>query len=151
MDAVLGIPGINEAQLRAVNMCQIYLIVIMVSDMASTQGTAISLGIMLGKWRRESTLLWSNLPCTPPKMWEVFRRMIMKEIGTMARAYNPGAEMPLKKNMGKCLRVERHIQYALMRDEVACYERVGNRWRRYEKDTQNNLFRLQDEHTIDIT
>ena len=30
MDAVLGIPGINEAQLRAVNMCQIYLRVIMV-------------------------------------------------------------------------------------------------------------------------
>ena len=119
MDAVLGIPGINEAQLRAVNMCRIYLRVIMVSDMANAQGTAISPGIMMGQWRRESVLSWPNLPCPPPKMWEVFRRMMMKSFGTMSRVYNPGAEMPLKKKMDKWLREERHIQYSLMQDEAA--------------------------------
>ena len=144
MDAVLGIPGINETQLRAVNMCQIYLREIMVLDMANTQGTAISPGRMLDKWSRESTLLWPDLPCPPPKTWEVFRRMMMKALGTLARVYNPGAKMPLKKNLGKWLRVERHIQYSLMRDELSCYERGGDRWRRYEQDTQTDLFRLQD-------
>ena len=84
-------------------------------------------------------------------MWEVFRQMMIKVVGTMARVYNPGAEMPLKKKMGKWLRVERHIQYALIRDEAAYYERLGEGWRRYEKDTQTNQFRLQDEHNIDIT
>ena len=53
MSAVLSIPGINEAQLRAVNMCQIYLRVIMVSDMVNAQGTAISPGRMMVQWRRE--------------------------------------------------------------------------------------------------
>ena len=48
MEAVLGVPGINEAQLRAVNMCRIYLRVIMVSEMANIQGTAIPPGRMLG-------------------------------------------------------------------------------------------------------
>ena len=80
MDAVLGITGINEAQLRAVNMCQIYLRVIMVSDMANTQGTAIPPGRMLGKWRRDSKLSWHDLPCPSPKMWEVFRWMMMKSL-----------------------------------------------------------------------
>ena len=93
---------------------------------------------------------WPDLPCPPPKMWEVFRRMMMKVIGTMARVYNPRAEMPLKKKMGKWLRVERHIQYALMRNEVACYERVGDRWRRYEKDKQINSFQFQKVHSIGI-
>ena len=96
----------------------------MVSEMANIQGTAIPPGRMLGKWRRDSTLSWPDLPCPPPKMWEVFRRMMMKAFGTMARVYNPGAEMPLKKKMGKWLRVERHIKYSLMRNEVACYEIV---------------------------
>ena len=107
----------------------------MVSDMANVQGTTISPGIMLGKWSRESNLSWPDLPCPPPKIWEVFRQMMMKALETMARVYNPGAKMPLRKKMGKWLRVDRHIQYTLMRDEVACYERVGDRWRRYEQDT----------------
>ena len=140
MDAVLGIPGINQAQLRAVKMCRIYLRVIMVSDMANTQGTAISPGRMLGKWRKESTFLWPDLPCPPPKMWEVLRQLMMKALGTMARVYNPGAEMPLKKKMDKWLSVDRHIQYSIMRNEVACYERIGDRWRRYEQDIQTNSF-----------
>ena len=37
IEAVLGIPGISEAQLIAVNMSRIYLRVIMVSEMANTQ------------------------------------------------------------------------------------------------------------------
>ena len=57
--------------------------------------------------------------------------------------------MSLKKKMGNCLREERHIQYSLMRDEAACYERLGERWRRYEKDIQINQFRFQKEHNID--
>ena len=44
MDAMMRIPGVNKAQLRAVNMCWIYMRVIMVSHMANAQGTAIYLG-----------------------------------------------------------------------------------------------------------
>ena len=66
-------------------------------------------------------------------MWEVFQKIMMKAFGTMSRVYNPGAEMPLNKKMGKWLRAERNIKYSLMRDDVACYERVGEVWRyRYE-------------------
>ena len=75
--------------------------------------------------------------------------MMMKAFGTMSRVYNLGSEMPLKKKMGKCLRAERHIQYSLMRDDAAFYERVGERWRRYEKDNQINQFKFQKEHNID--
>ena len=37
-----------------------------------------------------------------------------------------------------------------MRIEVACYERVGDRWQRYEQGNQTNSFRFQNEHSIDI-
>ena len=37
-----------------------------------------------------------------------------------------------------------------MRDDAACYERVGEGWRRYEKDNQINQFSFQQEHNIDI-
>ena len=116
MEAVGCIPGINEAQLRAVNMCRIYLKVIMVSEMANIQGTAIPPGRMLCRWRRDSTLSWQDLPCPSPKMWEIFRWMMMKALGTMARVYNPADEMPLKKKMRKWMRVERHICYTFMRN-----------------------------------
>ena len=56
---ILGISGINEDQLRAVNMYQIYLRVIMVSDMVNAQGTTIPQGRMMGQWRRESVLYTS--------------------------------------------------------------------------------------------
>ena len=131
MEAIGGIPGITDPQLRAVNMCQIYLRVIMVSEIANMQGTAIPPGRMLGGWRRDSTLSWPDLLCPSPKMWEMFRQMMMKAFGTMARVYNPAAEVPLKKKLGKWLRVDRHICYMFVRDETACYEREGDSWRQY--------------------
>ena len=62
MDAMMRIPGVNEAQLRSVNMCLIYMRVIMVSDMANVHGTVIPLGRTMGQWRRESVLSWKKLP-----------------------------------------------------------------------------------------
>ena len=109
----------------------------------NTQGTAIHPGRMLGRWRRDSTLSWPDLPCPSPKMWEIFRRMMMKAFGTMARVYNPAAEIPLKNKMGKWLRVDIHICYTFMHDEKACYERVGDSWRWYEQDKQTNSFQFQ--------
>ena len=34
---------------------------------------------------------------------------------------------------------------------MACYERVGDRWWRYEQETQTNLFQLQYDFNIDST
>ena len=85
MDAMVMIPGVNKVQLRAVNMRRVYMKVIMVSDMANVQGTAIPPRRMTGQLRRESVLSWPNLPQPPPKTWEVFRSMMMNAFGTMKR------------------------------------------------------------------
>ena len=74
----------------------------------------------------------------------------MKAFGTMARVYNPAAEVPLKKKLGKWLRVDRHVCYRFVRDETACYERIGDNWRQYVHDKQANSFHFQREWSIDI-
>ena len=54
MDAMVTIPGVKAHQLKEVNMCMVYLRVIMLSEMANVQGNAIPPGRMIGKWRNES-------------------------------------------------------------------------------------------------
>ena len=49
----------------------------------------------------------------------------------MKRVHNPEAEMPLKRKIGKWLRVERHVFYQMIRDETACYVKKGERWGKY--------------------
>ena len=68
----------------------------------------------------------------------------------MARVYNPAAEVPLKKKLGKWLKVDRHVYYMFVRDETACYERVGYKWRQYVHGNQTNSFHFQSERSIDI-
>ena len=141
MDAMVMIPRVNKVQLRAFKMWWVYMIVIIVSDMANVHSTAIPLGRMTGQWRRESALSWPNLPRPPPKTWEVFLRMMMKSFGTMQIVYKPGAEMPLKVKMGKWLIVERHILYSMVHDETACYENKEERWSNNECDSKTKQFR----------
>ena len=74
----------------------------------------------------------------------------MKAFGTMARVYNPAAEMPLKKKLGKWRKVDRHVCCILVRDETACYERVGDKWRQYIHDKQTNSFHFHSKRSIDI-
>ena len=69
MDAMVTIPEVNESQLKAVNMCRVYLQVIKLSKMDNMQGTEIPPGRMTGQWRRESSLSWPKLPWSPPKVW----------------------------------------------------------------------------------
>ena len=38
----------------------------------------------------------------------------------------------------------------MMRDGVACYEKVGKRWRRYEYDNKTKQFRYKREQEIDV-
>ena len=55
MDEMVMIPGVNVDQIKAVNMCRVYLQVIMLSDMANVQGTVIPPGRITKKWRRDSS------------------------------------------------------------------------------------------------
>ena len=73
MDAMVMVPGVNANQLKEVNMFSVYLQVIMLSEIANVQGSAIPHVRMTGQWGRESSLTWPELPQPPPKVWEVFR------------------------------------------------------------------------------
>ena len=53
--------------------------------------------------------------------------------------------------MGKWLRVERHIFYSMVRDETACYEKEGERWRKYGYDNKTKQFIYKGEQKVDIS
>ena len=52
MEKISAIPGVITNQVEMANLCQVYLRILMVSDISNVNGTEIPPGRMLGKWRR---------------------------------------------------------------------------------------------------
>ena len=131
MEKVISIQGITISQLE-INICQIYLRFIMISDLSNTNGTAIPPGRMMGQWRKESKLTWPEIPKPLPKAWETFRRVIMKIFGILRRVYNPCAEVPLITKLGKWLDNERHSAHKMICDINNMYFQEKNTWKKFK-------------------
>ena len=117
MDKIAAIPGVSTIQVEMANLCQFYIKLIMVSDISNVNGTAIPPGRMLGQWRRDSNLLWTDIPKPSPTSWEIFLRLMMKSLGTQNIIHHPGANMALRKKLGQWLGKETHIIHTMVRDK----------------------------------
>ena len=100
----------------------------MISEIANVQGNVVPPGRLTGQWRQSSKLEGPALPKPPPKAWEIFRKMMMKAFGTMAKVYNPGAEFSLRQKLGPWLKADRHVQYRIMRNVDACFVHKDGAW-----------------------
>ena len=85
MEKNMSLKGITNSQMEVINMCQVYLRIIMISDLANISGNAIPPGRMLGQWRKESKLEWPDITKPPPKALKIFRRIMVKAFGTLSR------------------------------------------------------------------
>ena len=104
----------------------------MISDLANIDGNAITPGRMMVQWRKESMLEWPGIPKPPPKPWEVFLRVMVKEFGTLKRVYNPCAEVPLIVKLGQWLPNERQSKHNIVRDRNNIYVCGAKGWRQFQ-------------------
>ena len=111
MEKISECKGITKTNMEVANMCQVYLRVIMISDIANVQGNAIPLGRLMGQWRQQSWLEWPDIPKPPPKAWEIFRQVMMKTFGTCTRIHNPTTEMALSVKLGQWCEAERNSKH----------------------------------------
>ena len=137
----MSLTGIKNSQLEIINMCQLYLRIIMISDLANISGNAITSGRMLGQWRKESKLDWPDILKPPPKAWEIFRRIMVKAFGTLNRFYNPCAEFPLISKLGKWYANERHSEHSIMRDRENIYVREESGWRQFLRSGKDGQYK----------
>ena len=122
----------------------------MISEIANVQGNAVPPGRLTGQWRQSSKLEWPALPKPPPNAWEIFRKMMMKAFGTMARVYNPGAEVPFQQKLGPWLKLDSHVQYTVMHDEDTCFVHKDGAWIRYKWNSKEKVNENEGKASVDI-
>ena len=131
-------------------MCQVYLRVIMISDIANIQGNTIPPGRLMGQWRQHSWLKWPDIPKPPPTAWETFQRVMMKAFGTCTRIHNPTAEMALSVKLGQWSEAERHCKHSMIRDESNMYVLDTKGWRQYQRNEAKGCYMMNGTYYKDV-
>ena len=147
----MSIKGITKFQMEVINMCRVYLRIIMILELANMNGNAIPPGRMMGQWRKESKLEWPEIPKPPPKTWEIFRRIMVKAFGTLSRVYNPCAEVTLVIKLGKWFANERHSKQNIVRDRNNVYVQGTKGWRQFQRSGKEGQYKDSEKCISNIT
>ena len=76
--------------------------------------------------------------------------MIMKAFGTLARVYNPGAELPLWKKLGPWMRLDRHVHHKLVPDEDSCFVHQDDEWTMYIWNSKDKSYNYDGHTEVDL-